>query len=179
VIVGGTDDAANIAGVQRTTHVVEKVDGQWKVKRLADYPGQGFAVAASTVAGDELFVFGGANWDATRKEVANSREAFAFSISKNTWRPLSPLPVPTRGISAVALDDHRLYVAGGFTDFFTAAAWIYDTRTDRYSPATALPVAGMVSLAKSDGFLYSIAGEDRMKSRTDRSFRIRIAELSQ
>jgi N-acetylneuraminic acid mutarotase len=178
VIVGGTDDATNLAGVQRTTHVVEQVDGRWKVTRLADYPGQPFAIAASAVVGEELFVFGGANWDAARKDVANAREAFAFSLAKNSWRPLPPLRAPTRGLSAVALDDHRLYVAGGYTEVFTAAAWIYDTRAERYSPATPLPVAGMVSLVKCGDYLYSVAGEDKIKGRTDRCFRIPLADVA-
>jgi N-acetylneuraminic acid mutarotase len=179
VIVGGTDDAANIAGVQRTTHVVESVRGEWKVTRQADFPGHPFAIAASAVIDGELFVFGGAHWDAASGTVVNTADAFAFSPATNQWRALKPLPAATRGISAVTLDAHRLYLAGGFTEVFSADAWIYDQAANRYDPATPLPIAGMVSLVRSGDHLYSIAGEDRMKSRTDRCFRIPVAALNQ
>lgn len=179
VIVGGTHDAANVEGAQRTTHVVELLNGQWTVTRRADHPGHPFVTAASAVAGEELFVFGGAHWDAERKGVVNTTEAFAFSPAKNEWRALQPLPIATRGVSAVALDARRIYLAGGFTDAFTAEAWIYDVATDRYHRATPLPVTGMVSLVCAGDFLYSLAGEDRMKSRTDRCFRIPVTALLQ
>jgi N-acetylneuraminic acid mutarotase len=59
VFAGGTDDAANLAGVTQATHSL--ANGQ--VTRLADYPGKPFATAASAVVGEELLVFGGMNYD--------------------------------------------------------------------------------------------------------------------
>lgn len=172
-VIGGTDDAANITGVTGSTHVV--LSG--KPERLADYPGKPFAVAASAVAGDELFVFGGMNYDAAAKAPANSTEAHAFSPEKNVWRKLKPLAVANRGLTAVPLDDQHIYLAGGYTENFTADAVIYDVKTDSYVKAQSLPYAAMVGLVKLDGFVYCLGGEDKKQSRTDKFFRIPVAEL--
>ena len=175
IIVGGMDDAANVAGIQRTTHGIEALTG--KVMRLADYPGRPFAVAASAVVADELFVFGGMNYDESAKAPVNSTEAYAFSPKQNAWRKLKPLDSPNRGMTAVALDEQHLYLAGGFTDSFTADALIYNVKADSYRKAKALPYAAMVGLVKFDGFIYCMGGEDKMKSRTDKFFRIPVTEL--
>ena len=177
VLVGGTDDAANIAGVQSSVHAVEWSNGSWQVAKLADYPGKPFAVAASAVVGEELFIFGGMNYDAATKAPLNSTEAYAFSPAKNTWRKLQPLAVPNRGLTAIALDDQHIYLAGGYTSDFTADAFIYDVKSGTYTKAKPLPYAAMVSLVKLDGFVYCLGGEDKKQSRTDKFFRIPVAEL--
>lgn len=173
VFVGGTDDAANLAGVTRATYSLEKS----VLTRLAYYPGKPFATSASAVVGDELFVFGGMNYDAAAKLPANSIEAYAFSPEKNTWRALKPLSAANRGLTAVALDDGHIYIAGGYRDDFTAEAVIYDVKADSYRKAPSLPYAAMVGLVKLDGFVYCLGGEDKKQSRTDKFFRIPVAEL--
>ena len=178
IMVGGTDDAANIAGVSKSTVLFEPNTRERLITQAPDYPGRPFAVAASAVVGDELFVFGGMNYDDANKAPVNSREAHSFSIQKNTWRTLKPLPTPSRGLSAVTLDESHVYLAGGFTDAFTAEAQIYDVKSDTYRPAKPLPYAAMVGLVVHDGFVYCLGGEDKMKSRTDQFYRIPITELS-
>lgn len=177
VIVGGTDDAANVAGVQRSTHLVEGMGEHWKVTRMADFPGKGIAVAASAVIGGELFVFGGMEWDEAAQEVRNRTDAHAFSTAQNSWRPLQSLPTAVRGLTGLPLDGQHIYLAGGFTDTFTAEAFLYDVKADTCRPAPALPYAAMVSFVQCDGFVYCLGGEDKMKSRSDKFHRIRTAEL--
>lgn len=177
VIAGGTDDATNVAGVQRSVHAVETINGRLAVVPMADYPGKPFAVAASSVVGNELFVFGGMNCDETIKTPLNSAEVYAFLPERNVWRKLKPLETPIRGMSAVTLDDRHIYLAGGYTDDFTQDAVIYDVTSDSYRKAKPLPYAAMVSLVVCDGFVYCLGGEDKMKSRTDQCFRIPVAEL--
>lgn len=177
IMVGGTDDAANVAGVQRSTYSLQLEGGTWVVSRLADRPGKGFATAASAVVGGELFVFGGLNWDEASQAVQNITASYAFDPVKNAWRTIRPLAQPARGVTAVALDDHQIYIAGGYRDDFTADAVIYDVKTDSYRKAQPLPYAAMVALVKLDGFVYCLGGEDKMKSRTDKFFRIPVAEL--
>ena len=200
VVAGGTDDPANLAGLTRLTysfhwgadsrHLVASGiwasyeglpplirSGGFRVSRMADYPGKPFAVAASAVVGEEIFIFGGMNYDAATKAPLNSTEAYAFSPAKNTWRKLQPLALPNRGLTAIALDDQHIYLAGGYTDDFTADAYIYDVKSNTYSKAKALPYAAMVALVKLDGFVYCLGGEDKKQSRTDKFFRIPVAEL--
>ncbi|MDZ4402661.1 MAG: kelch repeat-containing protein [Prosthecobacter sp.] len=177
IIAGGTDDALNVAGVQRATHAIEFVAGSWKVGKLADYPGKPFSTAASAVVGDELLIFGGMNYVEATQQVVNTTEAYAFSPEKNVWRRLKPLVIARRGMCAVALDEGLVYLAGGYAEEFTTDAFIYDAKTDSYRPAKSLPYAAMVSLVKHDGFVYCLGGEDKKQSRTDKFFRIPLAEL--
>ena len=172
VIVGGTNDPSNVAGVSRETWMLGKGG-----RRMADYPGKPFAVAASAVAGQELFVFGGMTYDAHTKLPVNTDEAYAFAREKNTWRPLKLLPHANRGMTAVTLDDQHIYLAGGYSDDFTADAFIYDVKSDSCARAKPLPYAAMVGLVKLDGFIYCLGGEDKKQSRTDKFFRIPVAEL--
>ncbi|MFO1486064.1 MAG: hypothetical protein U1F71_22065 [Verrucomicrobiaceae bacterium] len=177
ILVGGTDDAANLSGVTRGTHALAPFHDRWQVSSLADYPGKPFAVAASAVAGQELFVFGGMNYDEATKSPMNSTEAYAFSPEKNAWRKLKPLETPNRGLCAVRLDEQHIYLAGGYTSDFTSDALVYDVKTDNYRKAMPLPYAAMVGLVNLDGFVYCLGGEDKKQSRTDKFFRIPVAEL--
>jgi N-acetylneuraminic acid mutarotase len=172
ILAGGTDDPANLAGVSKET---------WRLSkghiRKADYPGKPFATAASAVAGGELLVFGGMNYDAEAKLPVNTAEAYAFSPEKNAWRQLKPLGAPTRGLSAVTLDDNHIYIAGGYRDDFTSEAVIYDVKSDSYRKAVSLPYAAMVGLVKMGDHVYCLGGEDKKQSRTDKFFRIPVAQL--
>ena len=172
ILVGGTNDPSNIAELSQETWRLSKGN-----HRKADYPGKPFAVAASAPAGSELFVFGGMNYDAGAKLPMNSMEAYAFSPEKNAWRQLRPLDVANRGLTAVALDDGHIYIAGGYRADFTAEAVIYDVKADSYRKALSLPYAAMVGLVKLNGFIYCLGGEDKKQSRTDKFFRVPVSEL--
>lgn len=175
LIVSGTDDAAELARLTRATLAVNVKTGA--IEKLPDFPGQPTGVAASAVLGGQLFVFGGAHWNGG---VVNTTDAFTFTLATREWRKLAPLPFAVRGMTVIALDDRRLYLAGGYksdADGFTDEAFFYDVQADRYTPAPRLPYRAMVALVKCGEFLYAFGGEDRQKSRTDQCWRIRVAEL--
>lgn len=178
IVAGGTDDAANLAGLTTRAFAFD-----WRtqvVTALPEYPDKAFGTAASAVVGDELFVFGGANWDGAKKTVANTAACYAFSASHNHWRKFAPYPMAARGVNAVALDDHRIYTAGGYggeADDFTARAFIYDVKADTFTKAAPIPYAACVALVKHGAFIYCLGGEDRKKHRTAAFYRIRIEEL--
>ncbi len=178
IIVGGTHDAANVEGFTRHTLALNL-----KTKALTtlpDYPGKAFGLAACAVLGTELFVFGGANWNAETKAVANTATSYAFDNTAKQWRKLTPYPLAARGPTAVALDEHHIYIAGGYggePEGFLSTAFIYDRRSDSYAPATPLPYAATVGLVRRDGFVYCFGGEDKMKSRTAAAWRLRVADL--
>lgn len=177
VFAGGTDDAANIKGLGNHAAAWNVRTGA--LRPLPAYPGPGFGIAAFAVAGDELYVFGGAKWDAQSKTAAtNFSDALAFSPRTNVWRRLQPYPFAVRGQAAIALDDRHIYVGGGYAnDEFIDRAFIYDVAKDRYTPAPALPYKAGPHLVKSGGFIYCFGGEDRQKHRSDLVYRIKISDL--
>jgi N-acetylneuraminic acid mutarotase len=178
IVVGGTDDAANVPGLRRDVIGFNVANGQ--TRTLARFPGPGIGTAASAVVTGELFVFAGAKWDEDHKRVQNVADAWAFSLKRDGWRPVEPYPLVARGVSAVALDQHRVYLAGGYrSDDFTDCAFIFDTRTGSYTAARPLPYKGQVGLVRCGDYVYCIGGEDRMKHRTDAVYRVAITELTE
>ncbi|MCB1207915.1 MAG: hypothetical protein KDK97_01250 [Verrucomicrobiales bacterium] len=179
IVVGGCEDAAELAGLRRAAFAVNLRDGG-SLRSLPDFPGQAFGTAASAVAGETLFVFGGANWDAAAGTVKNTDVAYAFEKSSNVWRRCKSLPSAVRGLSAVTLDADTIYLAGGYPSDergFTDEAWFYHVKADTYTRAPRLPYAAMVSIVVHDGYVYCLGGEDQKKSRTDKCYRIAVADL--
>lgn len=180
IIAGGTDDAANIAGLTRKAIAVDL--SEYTVTELPDYPGRPFGIAASVSHNNELFIFGGANWHADTETVSNTTECYAYSVHEKSWRQLKDFPLDVRGHTAIALDANRIYIAGGYGGEpagFLSQAFIYNVRTDSYTEATPLPYAATAGLVILDGYLYCIGGEDEMKSRTAAFWRIPLDELQQ
>ncbi len=177
--VGGTDDQAKVDRVTNTFRAIDLSTGI--VSRLANYPESGLTTGTAVVVGESLFVFGGARWDAQRATVQNHSAAYAYSVTQKHWAALPPLPHPVRGVTAVALDARRIYLAGGYRNDeveFVADAYIFDVQTQTYTPATPLPYAGMVSLVVAGDWLYCVGGEDRKRHRSDAVFRIRLSNVS-
>ncbi|HYF34480.1 MAG TPA: kelch repeat-containing protein [Prosthecobacter sp.] len=180
VIVGGTNDAANIAGFVNAAYGVTFAPRSAEVSKFPDYPGKPFAIAASAVAGGELFIFGGANWTGANQDVVNTDEAYALAVEPKTWRKLRSFPYAVRGMTAIALTDNVIYLGGGFvndTEGFTDRAFLYDIAKDSYTPAPPLPYKALVALVNCDGFIYCLGGEDKPKSRVDACYRIPVADL--
>lgn len=176
--VGGTDDQA---GIQRTTNQLHATDlATGTVTRLADHPEPAVSNAGATVLGGRLYVFGGGYWDAARQGVFNHASVHAYAVATGRWEKLPPLPHPGRGYTALALDDRRILIAGGYRNDeveFVRDTWLFEPATGRYKPAAPLPYAGMVGLVQAGEWLYCLGGEDRKKHRTDAVYRIRWREL--
>ena len=176
--VGGTDDQAALDRVTNTLLAVDLQTGT--VSRLADYPEAGLTTATAAGAGGRLYVFGGARWDPARKTVVNHATAHVYSPATKRWEPLPRLPHPGRGLTAVALDERHILVAGGYRNDeveFVADAFIYDVAARAFTPTASLPYAGMVGLVKNGEWLYCLGGEDRKKHRSDAVYRVRWADL--
>lgn len=176
--LGGTDDMNQLARATRALLAVDLRTG--KTTRLADYPEPAFMIGAFAACGDRLFAFGGARWDAESNAVANLSAAHAWSPAAQRWEKLPPLPHAIRGITAVTLDDRRIFLAGGYTtdaEGFTDEALIFDVKALRYLPTKPLPIKAMVGLVRNGEWLYCLGGEDRKQHRTDAAFRIRWKEL--
>jgi N-acetylneuraminic acid mutarotase len=92
----------------------------------------------------------------------------------------TPFPKAVRGVAAVGLDGHRVYLAGGYgtdEEGFLAQAWIYHQDTDSYPQATALPMAICTTLVKCGDLIYALGGEDQKKHRSAQCFKISAAAL--
>ncbi len=177
-VVGGTEDQAKLDRLTNTFLAIDIETGS--TTRLADYPEPGIATGTAAVAGGRLCVFGGARWNPATETVVNQAAAHAYSPAKKRWETLPPLPHPGRGLTAVALDERHIFIAGGYRNDeveFVTAAFVFTVETGVYVPTTPLPYAAMVSLVRSGDWLYCLGGEDRKKHRTDAVFRIKWAEL--
>ena len=176
--VAGAADQAKVDTLTNAAFAFDLKSGA--TQRLADLPSAGIITGTAAACGGRLFVFSGAHWDSAAKTVVNTAAAFALSPKSGRWDKLAPVPFPVRGLTAVALDERHLYLAGGYkneAEAFTAEAFIYDTQTDKYHPSTALPYRAMVGLVVAGEWLYCLGGEDRMKHRSDAAFRLRWKSL--
>jgi N-acetylneuraminic acid mutarotase len=175
VIVGGTDDPANIVGLTNRAIVLGDA-----VEPLPDYPGKGIGSTGSAIVGKELFLFGGVHWTGTEQGVVNTDAAWALSVATKNWRRLKTFPYAVRGLTAVAITERHIYIAGGYkndAEGFTNQAFLYDVVKDSYAPATPIPYTASVGLIICEGYLYCMGGEDKQKSRTDACYRIPVADL--
>lgn len=179
-VIGGSQeqDQAKLGTMTNACFAIGLNSG--RTTRLADLPVPAFVSGAAAACGRRLFVFGGARWDAGAGAQANLSGAFAFTPTENRWQELQPLPSPNRGLTALALDERHILIAGGYkndAEEFTDEAFIFATARGEYLPAKPLPYRALVALVKSGGFIYCLGGEDRKKQRTDACFRIRVEEL--
>lgn len=177
-VLGGTDDMDHL---ERATNAFLAIDlRSGRTTKLPDYPEPAFFIGAFAACGDRFFAFGGARWDAGSKAVANLSASHVFNTVSGRWQKLASLPIAIRGITAVALDDTHILLAGGYknnAEEFTDEVLIYDIASGKYTATQPLPYRAMVSLVKSGDWLYCLGGEDRKRHRTDAAFRIRWKDL--
>lgn len=175
-VIGGAADIADFSTV--TAHCFEWRNGSKEAQRLPDYPAGPTALVAVAAAKTRVFAFTGATWDAAGKQVVNRNAAFAFDLATRAWKPISPYPFAARGVTAVALDEKRIFLVGGYkSEGFTDESFIYDIVADRYEPGARLPIRSMVHLVKTREWLWALGGEDRPKHRSAACWRIRVSEL--
>jgi N-acetylneuraminic acid mutarotase len=178
IVVGGAQDQARLETATNACFSINLRTG--KAMPIASLPVPGFITGAAAVCGGRLHVFCGAYWDAAKGEVANMAGSFIWSPADDRWTTLPPYPFAGRGQTAVALDDHTIYIAGGYRDEpegFIDEAFLFDTKTQTFRRAQPLPYRAMVSLVIAGDQLYCLGGEDRKKHRTDAAFRIPTKSL--
>ena len=180
-VLGGAEDQAKLETLSPRFRAIDVKTGQ--MTKLPDYPETGFFVGATAAVGERFYAFGGARFDPSKEnKVTNLSAAHVYSIKSGKWSALPPLSARNRGITAVQLDDTHLYLAGGYRDNpegFTVDAYIFDTRANTYRPGLPLPYSAMVGLVKVGEWVYCMGGEDRMKHRSDKVFRMRARDLLQ
>jgi len=174
-VIGGAGDIPDFSTV--TARCFEWRAGSKAAQRLPDYPAGPTALVAVAAVRKRVFAFTGATWDATAKQVVNRSAAFAFDLATRAWKPIRPYPFAARGVTAVALDERRIFLAGGFKsaeEGFTDESFIYDVASDSYEPAPRLPSRSMVHLVKTRHGMWVLGGEDRPRHRSAACWRIRL-----
>jgi N-acetylneuraminic acid mutarotase len=92
-------------------------------------------------------------------EVEQTRRFYQYDPKTNAWTARRQAPhFHRRGAAAVL--DGKLYVAGGFKDFYQAVADldVYDPATNTWRTLAPLPVAGVAQGAALQGQFYVVVG---------------------
>jgi N-acetylneuraminic acid mutarotase len=179
-VMGGSPDPDDWSKVTTDLREVSLPSGKASMRPPLDQLRHGCGITAMVAAGDRILTFTGAWLNPSTKVVANMSECFAFDTSSMAWRAITPFHKPVRGLNAVALDDRRVYLAGGYgtdEEGFLDEAFIYEVDTLRYTPAKPMPFKALTALVKCDGYVYVLGGEDKKKHRSDLCWRIKIDEL--
>jgi hypothetical protein len=174
IVTGGTPDPTKLDALVSTTQRLNLVNGSVSLVSAPREVGTG--TVASVAVESHLLLFGGARFDAV-SAVANLDQAWTFDSSKTSWTELPAYPVTVRACDAVALNGQHFYIAGGYTDDFTAKAWVFDSKTQSYTPSVPLPMPNCTKLIRCGDCVYALGGEPAKKVRSDKVWRIRLRDL--
>jgi hypothetical protein len=179
LLFGGCPDVADLTRCssdiwQRTSN------REWT--KAGSLPIPGLALAAASVAGGTVYLFGGCTMPAPG-DLRNRAEVHVYDPDRGAWKRLRDLPRANRGLTAHALNDRTILLFGGYTatpqeaagkppDFgFTSQVWAYDIASDTYGSAAPMPLAASgVEFLRLGNSLYGAGGEDRMRHRSARIF---------
>lgn len=175
-IAGGATDPAELKTFTATQQRISfAADGQAAVTEGAKLGDVGFGIGTAAGAWGRVFVLGGARFDAAT-QVVNLDVVHVLGANE----PKAQLPCAMRGLTAVPLSEHHIYLAGGYPNDetgFTDGAWIFIATTGQFVPAKALPIKAMVHLVSDGEWVYCLGGEDKKKHRSDKVWRIAAREL--
>lgn len=178
-VFGGTPDPDDWSKGSNQLNAINLTTGSTTtLAALKDLPNP-IGIPAVTAIGSQLYTFTGA-WVDASLQGHNVAAAFQYDASSNTWKPLAAYPKAIRGVFNVPLDEHHIYLAGGYgtdAEGFVAKAWIYDLRTNQYTPATPLPYSVNTTFVKCGDHIHMLGGEDQKKHRSDACWRIRVSDL--
>lgn len=165
-LFGGCSDVADLSTCSDSVWMRKDGDA-WR--QVAQLPGGAVALSAAAVHEGRVYLFGGCS-----AKVVNRSEAWSFDPATFQFRRLRDIGSPRRGLTA-ATADGRIWLFGGYTDSgFTDEVWSYDPKRDQYTREAPLPVAmlGIEFFPHGSQFIGA-GGEDRMKSRSARTFAAR------
>src|SRR5205085_8423251 len=108
---GGCSDAADLTTCSDKVWAREK-DGAWR--HAASLPQGGLAMPAAAAVHTRVYLFGGCSMKSAGALV-NHDDAYSFDTGSSRWTRLRPLPHANRGMTAAALDDRYILLAGGYT----------------------------------------------------------------
>jgi N-acetylneuraminic acid mutarotase len=170
-LFGGCASATDLT---QCTKAVWRRDLAGKWSRVSGMPDGPVALRGSAVVKGRIYLFGGCTAESATA-VRNVDEAWQFDPNSNDWKKLRSLS-PMRSMSAMAIDDRRILLAGGFSESFSDAVQVYDTVLDRYEPFANLPFkAAGIEFVRLENFIFGLGGEDRMRGRSQRLIQTSVA----
>lgn len=168
---------ADLSAAHNAVYAFDTADPEAGWRELPAMPGPPTTILAATTCGGDLYVFGGYRVD--RALADNVDDAWRFDVSEQRWERIRDLPFAGRALSALALDDRRIVIAGPYVQSareaaihgqehgHSAAVLLYDTVEDRYYPLEPMPHSVVqIGLALHQGTLYGAGGEWLYKVRS-------------
>jgi len=151
--IGGLDDSGNpLASAERYT----PDSNTWSP--IASLPAARYNFPAVFDHTNYIYIFGGYTDTVSGVEISG---ALRYSVSKNTWTALAPMPVATAGSAAAFGADGKIYVVGGVTGgVTTSVVQVYDPAANSWTISTPLPegLSGSVMGVDSLEFVRKTSG---------------------
>ena len=183
VMAGGATDPVDLATFTSDVLLIDFGAASLSptARTLPGLGGRGFGIGTASASGSRVFVFGGAQ-PGVAASVTNIGTVHELDLlgAVVPTAAAARLPSAIRGITALALTDGQIYLAGGYPGDeagFTDAAWLFDPATRAFAPAKPLPVKAMIHLTRNGEWVYALGGEDKKKHRMAAMWRIREGGL--
>jgi hypothetical protein len=146
--IGGIDDNGQALASAESFSPESGPAGTWST--IASLPVARFDFPAATDGTNQIYIFGGYTNANAGTEVSS---ALRYSVSKNSWTAITPMPVATAGSSAAFGADGKIYVVGGVSGGIKiSVVQIYDPVANSWTISTPLP----------EGLSASATGVDRL-----------------
>jgi hypothetical protein len=156
--IGGLDDTGQpLSSAERFTSDAVP-SGTWSA--IASLPTGLYNFPAVFDGTNQIYVFGGYTNTASGSEVAT---VLRYSISRNTWTNMAPMPVAVASSAAALGPDGKIYVIGGISGgIATDAVQVYDPVSNSWKISVPLPEAlsGAALGVDSLGRLIVMGGMD-------------------
>ncbi|MHC1680297.1 MAG: kelch repeat-containing protein [Methanomassiliicoccales archaeon] len=170
IFVAAGADVSDMA-LNDETWIYDPQVKQWA--QVADCPYSVESSCSVAMPDGNVYLFGG--MDGPMLE-----NALVYQVANDTWGEGQALPTDLLIAEAVALDDHRILIAGGLAGMFfnncTKQCWIYDTVADDFTAAADMPAdrcCGMMAAYAGKAFYFG--GTNAMSTSCDDIFTYDIA----
>ena len=153
--IGGLDDSGNpLASAEVYSHDT----GAWSP--IAGLPAARFNFPAVFDHTNYIYIFGGYTDTVSDVEISS---VLRYSVSKNTWTNMTPMPVATAGSAAALGVDGKIYVVGGLSGGgATNTVQVFNPAANSWTLSTPLPESLTSSVMGTDslGRLVVMGGSD-------------------